>query len=172
MDHLTLMVNDELFDAYGDELPLNAVFRVRRKEGTISIAQDGQETAVQLPPDRMTKLLKWMVHSLEIFCWQEDYGTRSSMHQLPDEDWLDMLEEDDENEWVELELEDDAEDDLIEFDGAEEADIPVRWQLDITYRNGTSQQVIFRAFLPDRVEELVWQLMEYLFPEDEDEPEE
>ena len=28
------------------------------------------------------------------------------------------------------------------------------------------------AFLPDRVEELVWQLMEYLFPEDEDEPEE
>ena len=81
-------------------------------------------------------------------------------------------EEDDENEWVELELEDDAEDDLIEFDGAEEADIPVRWQLDITYRNGTSQQVISRAFLPDRVEELVWQLMEYLFPEDEDEPEE
>ena len=94
------------------------------------------------------------------------------MHQLPDEDWLDMLEEDDENEWVELELEDDAEDDLIEFDGAEEADIPVRWQLDITYRNGTSQQVISRAFLPDRVEELVWQLMEYLFPEDENEPEE
>lgn len=172
VDHLTLMVNDELFDAYGDELPLNAVFRVRRKEGTISIAQDGQETTVQLPPDRMTQLLKWMVYSLEIFCWQEDYGTRSSMHQLPDEDWLDMLEEDDENEWVELELEDDAEDDLIEFDGAEEADIPVRWQLDITYRNGTSQQVISRAFLPDRVEELVWQLMEYLFPEDEDEPEE
>ena len=62
--------------------------------------------------------------------------------------------------------------DLIEFDGAEEADIPVRWQLDITYRNGTSQQVISRAFLPDRVEELVCQLMEYLFPEDEDEPEE
>ena len=64
----------------------------------------------------------------------------------------------DDDEW------DDAEDE------SEIGDTPVCWQLDITYRNGVSQQVVSYDSLPDRAEELVWKLMGYLFPmEDEEE---
>ena len=75
----------------------------------------------------------------EIFCWQEDYA-------LGEDDW----NEDD--DW------DDAENE------SEIGDAPVCWQLDITYRNGVSQQVVSYTSLPDRAEELVWELMGYLFP--------
>lgn len=79
------------------------------------------------------------------FCWQEDYA-------LGKDDW------NDDDEW------DDAEDE------SEIGDTPVCWQLDITYRNGISQQVVSYDSLPDRAEELVWKLMGYLFPmEDEEE---
>lgn len=145
VDHLSLMVNDDVYDEYGDEISLNAIFRVSRKGSVISMTEDGQEHAVYIPSDKMTKLLKWMVHYLEIFCWQEDYA-------LGKDDW------NDDDEW------DDAEDE------SEIIDTPVCWQLDITYRNGVSQQVVSYDSLPDRAEELVWKLMGYLFPmEDEEE---
>ena len=46
VDHLSLMVNDDVYDEYGDEIFLNAIFRVSRKDSVISMTEDGQEHAV------------------------------------------------------------------------------------------------------------------------------
>lgn len=144
VDHLTLMVNDEVYDEYGDPIELNAVFEVSRRNATISMVENGQTASVTLQPAEMSKLLKWMVHTLEIFCWQEDYGPSAS-------DEYDALEE-----WEE---DDDAD--------MEDDDLPVCWQLDITYRNGESQQVTSPYSAPDKVLELVQELLAYLHPEED-----
>ena len=146
VDHLTLMVNDDAYDEYGDPIELNAVFEVSRRNATISMREDDQTTSVKLQPADMNKLLKWMVHTLEIFCWQEDYVASSS----------DDADEDME-EWADDEAGD-----------AEDNDLPICWQLDITYRNDENQQVSSPYSAPDRVLELVQELLSYLFAEKDD----
>lgn len=146
VDHLTLQINDEVYDEYGDPLELNAVFEVSRKNATISMREDDQTASVTLQPADMNRLLKWMVHSLEIFCWSEDYG-------LPDSDEVDA-------EWADGEDGDEADD-------VEETDLSLCWQLDISYRNGESQQVSSADPAPDRVMELVQELLAHLHSEDE-----
>ena len=142
VDHLTLMINDEAYDEYGDLIELNAVFEVSRRSATISMREDDQTTSVALQPSEMSKLLKWMVHSLEIFCWQEEYGSSASDG---DDDW-------------EADEDTDAEDD----------DLPICWQLDIRYRNDEVQQVSSPYSAPDRVLELVQELLAYLHPEEDE----
>ena len=145
VDHLTLMVNDDAYDEYGDPIDLNAVFEVSRRNATISMREDDRNTSVALQPAEMSKLLKWMVHSLEIFCWQEDYSPSA-----PDE-YDDLVE------WEEDEDADVGEDDL-----------PICWQLDIRYRNDEVQQVSSPYSAPDRVLELVQELLAYLHPEEDE----
>lgn len=145
VDHLTLMVNDDAYDEYGDPIDLNAVFEVSRRNATISMQEDDQTTSVTLQPSEMSKLLKWMVHSLEIFCWQEDYGSSAS---------------DEYDDLVEWEEDEDAD--------VEEDDLPICWQLDIRYRNDEVQQVSSPYSAPDRVLELVQELLAYLHPEEDD----
>lgn len=145
VDHLTLLINDDIYDEYGDPIELNAVFEVSRRNATISMRENDQTTSVKLQPAEMSKLLKWMVHTLEIFCWQEDYGPSAS-------DEYDDLEE-----WEE------DEDTNVEGD-----DLPVCWQLDITYRNDEVQQVSSPYSAPDRVLELVQELFAYLHPEEDE----
>lgn len=142
VDHLTLQINDDVYDEYGDSMALNAAFDVSRKNATISMRENDQTASVTLQPADMNRLLKWMVHSLEIFCWPEDYD-------LPDSDEVDA-------EWA-----DDA------SDAVEGDELPVCWQLDISYRNGESQQVSSTDPAPDRVMELVQELLSHLHPEDE-----
>ena len=146
VDHLTLMVNDDAYDEYGDPFALNAVFEVNRRNATISMREGDQTFSVKLQPADMSKLLKWMVHSLEIFCWQEDYGASAS-------DGFD----DDPGE-----LEEDK------TAHTEDNDLPICWQLDITYRNDETQQVSSPYSAPDRVLELVQELLSYLFAEEDD----
>lgn len=142
IDHLTLMVNDDLYDEYGDEIHLDAAFQVHRQDALIRMQENGQELSAHIPPEQMSKLLKWMVHHLEIFCWQQDYAP-------------DAESELDDDEWEEIVI------------APDETDATIRWQLDVAYRNGESQQIISRTSLPDRVEELVWELMDFLTPEDD-----
>lgn len=111
VDHLTLQINDEVYDEYGDPMELNAAFEVSRKNTTLSMCENGQTASVTLQPAEMNKLLKWMVHSLEIFCWSVDYG-------LPDSDEVDV-------EWADDEDGDEADND-------EDTDLPRCWQLDIS----------------------------------------
>lgn len=145
VDHLTLMVNNDAYDEYGDPIELNAVFEVSRRNATISMREDDQTTSVTLQPAEMSKLLKWMVHSLEIFCWQDDYGPSAS---------------DDDDDWEDWEADEDID--------AEDDDLPVCWQLDITYRNDEVQQVSSHYSAPDRVLELVQELLAYLHPEEDE----
>ncbi len=159
VDHLTLAVDDEVYDEYGDPMPLNAVFEVVRKTSTITMREDDQVISVTLPPVEMNKLLKWMVHHLKIFCWQEDYTP--AQHDDFDDDW---------DEWLDDEDADEAEDDESEkANEAEEA--PFCWKLDITYRNSTSQQVSSPYAAPDRVLELIQELLTYLYPDELDDEE-
>lgn len=61
---------------------------------------DGTEQAMTLDGGAMSKLLRWTVHSLEIFMWAEDYDLDPSQNSIPpyfdllpeywpDEAWLD-----------------------------------------------------------------------------------
>lgn len=50
----------------------------------------------------------------------------------------------------------------------EDNDLPSCWQLDITYRNDETQQVSSPYSAPDRVLELVQELLSYLFAEEDD----
>lgn len=127
-------------------MELNAVFEVSRKNATLSMRENDQTVSVTLQPADMNRLLKWMVHSLEVFCWSEDYG-------LPDSDEVDA-------EWADGEDGDEADD-------VEETDLSLCWQLDISYRNGESQQVSSTDPAPDRVLELVQELLSHLHSEDE-----
>lgn len=148
VDHLTLMVNDEVYDEYGDPAPLNAVFEVSRRNATISMQEDERLTSVKLQPAEMTRLLKWMVHSLEIFCWQEEYDASES------DDW-----EEDSEEWEGDETPDETDNELT---------LPACWQLDITYRNDDSQFVSSPYPATDKVLQLVQELLSYLQPEKDD----
>lgn len=140
------MVNDAIYNEYGDELSMNAVFYVSRVDALISITENGQETSVHIQPEQMSRLLKWMVHYLEIFCWQEDYISREEPDCFDGDEWDDM-------------------DDETDADKAKIIDEPINWQLNITYRNGVSQQIVSSISLPDRVAELIWELMDYLYPD-------
>lgn len=99
------------------------------------------------------ELLKWMLHSLEVFCWEEDYcgegmgpGDGIDFSELPGFEFL-------------------AERD------AEDGERTPTWSVRITYSDGHEQYMESYDFgLPDRVEELYSRLSGY-FASEEDEDE-
>ena len=38
------------------------------------LSEDGTEQSITLEKKQMAKLLRWTIHTLEIFMWEEDYG--------------------------------------------------------------------------------------------------
>ena len=45
----------------------------RTPSAIVRTQQDGTHQAVEPPPNILSKLLKWTMHTLEIFWWGEDY---------------------------------------------------------------------------------------------------
>ena len=103
----------------------------------------------------MAKLLRYIVHTLEIFMWEQDYCLN------PDEDdfFTDILPED--GIYV---------DDLEEKEWnlpAEPEGRPL-WQVQVEYSNHTVQDIsCYDDYLPERPEELYFSSLEHFEPEDE-----
>ncbi len=71
---LTLRIDGDICDPYGDPVYLKESYHVSRvPPAVICTQQDGTPQAIEPPPKILAKVLKWTVHTLEIFWWGEDY---------------------------------------------------------------------------------------------------
>lgn len=162
---LTFEIHGEVYDGYGDYEMVNRRFTVDRKACALvytDLSHNEQEQMLTLAQDKMRKLLKWMVHSLEIFMWEQDYcgGTHS------DEMVLDCLDDEskDEPEYF----------DLARF--VNSISLPVEpndeiptWKVHAEYSNHSVQDITcYGGDVADKVYELYWELLGY-FESDDDE---
>lgn len=71
---LDLHIDGDICDAYGDPVYVKERYQVSRTPpAVVRTQQDGTPQTVEPPPKILSKLLKWTVHTLEIFWWKEDY---------------------------------------------------------------------------------------------------
>lgn len=160
---LTFEVHCKIYDEYGDYIMVNQHFAADRKTSMLvftDLNSNGQEQTITLEQDKMRKLLKWMVHSLEIFMWAQDYCGTSD----PDNVELDYLDDEDEPGDFDLAQLVDSISIQVEYTNP----IPV-WKVHAEYSNHTVQDTsCYDGDILDKVEELYLKLLEY-FQTDTDE---
>ncbi len=159
---LAFEIHTEVFDECGDELSVNRRFTANRISRVLTMTDfdgDGVEQAMTLDGKKMSTLLRWAVHSLEIFMWPEDYNLNPSSDSIPP--YFDLLPE----HWPD-------EDEDTDENFSDEADMPegeVCWRVQIEYANHTTQEIVsYQDYLMDRPEELYLALLEYFEPEMDD----
>lgn len=79
-------IHTEVFDEYGDELPVNRYFTANRLSHVLTMTNfdgDGVEQSITLDGKKMSTLLRWAVRSLEIFMWAEDYDLAPFRNSIP-----------------------------------------------------------------------------------------
>ena len=155
---LSFEVHTEVYDGYGDMEMADRLFTIDRKSRVLTMTDfhaDSGEQSVVLDGGKMAKLLRYIIHTLEIFMWEQDYCLN------PDEDdfFTDILLE----EGIYI-------DDLEEKEEALPAEPEGRpsWQVHIEYSNHTVQNISsYEDCLPDRPEELYLSFMEYFEPDED-----
>ena len=156
IDRVEFAVNTMSCDENWDENLIQRTFILDRKESTLTMRELGstvEPDLVELDGPDTAKLLKWMLHSLEIFCWDEDYCREQADLDL-DFDLADLPG---------FEF-------LKEIDAAVEIGDPA-WSIRLNYADGHEQYMeCFELGLPNRVEELYNRLSGY-FTSEEDEDE-
>ena len=149
---LSFKVHTEVYDRYGDMEMADCLFTIDRKSRTLTMTDfhaDSGEQSVVLDGGKMAKLLRYIVHTLEIFMWEQDY----CLNPDGDDFFTDILLK--EGIYV---------DDLGEKGEAlpEEPEGRPSWQVHIEYSNHTVQDISgFDDYLPERPEELYLSFMEY-----------
>ena len=156
---LSFEVHTEVYDGYGDMEMADCRFTIDRKSRVLTMtdfqAEDGEQS-VTLEGGQMAKLLRYIVHTLEIFMWEQDYCLK------PDEDdhFTDILFDED---FYGDDLEESGEDMPTEPEGRPS------WRAQVEYSNHTVQDISsYDDYLPERPEELYLSLLEYFEPEDEE----
>lgn len=157
---LTFEIHSEIYDEYGDYERVNRRFVVDRKNSTlmfVDLDNNGQEQTITLGQDKMRKLLKWMVHSLEIFMWTQDYcGT-------PGTDNVDLDCLDDGDELIYFDLAQFVESISLLVEPTDE--IPI-WSVHAEYSNHMMQDTAcYDGDIFDKVEELYLELLKYFEPD-------
>ena len=100
---------------------------------------EGEEQSVTLEGGQMTKLLRYIVHTLEIFMWEQDYSLR------PDERDYDPFFDGEEDFFME-DLED-----RLEIQPQKEPEGSLSWRVQVEYTNHTEQDICsYENYLPDR----------------------
>lgn len=71
---LELSVDGDICDPYGDLVYIKESYQVSRAPPIIVRTQkNGASQTIEPQPKVMAKLLKWIVHTLEIFWWEDNY---------------------------------------------------------------------------------------------------
>ena len=153
-----------IFDEYGDEYPVNIRFTADRLTGVLTMTDfdaGNVEQSITLEKKKMTKLLRWVIHTLEIFMWAEDYNLAPDS-VFADDPFLDILPEFRPDGW-----DDEDEDDWFEDDEPEEiSEEEVRWRVEIEYADEATQEIVsYQDYLFDKPNELFFALREYFEPE-------
>lgn len=148
---LSFEIHMEVYDGYGDMERADRRFKAERKSNTLTMADfhaGGVETSVTLQGGQMAKLLRYIVHTLEIFMWEQDYLLVSDSGADPD-----ILPEE-----------------KFDADGmAENGEFEKEpyWHAHVEYADHTSQNIVcYEDYLPERPEELYFSLTGYFEPED------
>ena len=156
---LSFDVHTEAYDGDGDTELADCRFTIDRKSHVLTMTDfhtESGEQSVTLEGGQMAKLLRYIVYTLEIFMWEQDYCLR------PDEDdvFTDIFLEEG---IYEDELEEGEEERPIEPEGRPS------WRAQVEYSNHTVQDISsYEDYLPDRPEELYLSLLEYFAPEEEE----
>ncbi len=156
---LSFGVHTEVYDEYGNMELVDRHFTIDRKSRVLTMTDfqtEGVEQSVTLEGGQMAKLLRYIVHTLEIFMWEEDYSLR------PDEGDYDSFFNGEEDFFME-----DLKDGL-EVQPIKEPEESPSWWVKVEYTNHTEQDICsYEDYLSDRPEELYLSLLEYFKPEDE-----
>ena len=148
-------------EVYNMHFPVNrrsTANRISRVLTMIDFDGDGTEQSMTLDGKKMSTLLRWAVHSLEIFMWPEDYDLAPSRNSVPP--YFDLLPE----YWPD---EDEEADEDFSDENMPEGE--VCWRVQIEYANHTTQEIVsYQDYLMDRPEELYLALLEYFEPETDD----
>lgn len=162
INELEFSVSTCLWDEYGEEQFIRCQFALNRSESLLlkrPLAEDASPDIVELETKDTANLFKWMLHSLEIFCWDEDYCGSDSEAE-PEADGLDFL-----NELFGGETE------APKSSESNQDDEPA-WRVLLKYSDGHEQRIeSFELGLPDRVEQLYLELNQYFADEDENDDE-
>lgn len=163
---LVFELHTEVFDEYGDEIPVNKRFAADRRSRVLTMTDfdaDGVERSVTLDGKKMSTLLRWAVHSLEIFMWAEDYDLNPSQRSIPP--WFDLLPEYWPEDWDEEDEEETDDDEPTDYEPEGE----ISWRVQIEYADETTQEITaYGVYLTDRPEELYLAMLEYFEPETDD----
>ncbi|MCI8785550.1 MAG: hypothetical protein HFI84_02690 [Eubacterium sp.] len=156
---LSFEVHTEVYDEYGDMELADRRFTLGRKSRILSMTDfhaDYTEQSVTLEGKQMAKLLRYIVHTLEVFMWEKDYSLMTDA-----DDFLDEF-------FSKEEFEEDEPEDRGEVQQKEPEGRP-SWRVQVEYTNHTAQDISsYDDYLPERPEELYFLLLEYFESEDDD----
>lgn len=155
---LSFEVHTEVYDRYGNTEMTDRLFTIERKSRVLTMTDfqtGGGEQSVTLEGGDMAKLLRYIVHTLEIFMWEQDYCLSTDEDDffsdiLPDEDfYMDDLEENGKT-------------------------LPMKpegrpsWKVQVEYSNHTVQDICsYNDYLPERTEKLYFSLLGSFESDDE-----
>ena len=157
---LSFEIHTEVYDEYGDMEMTDRLFTIDRKSRVLTMMDfhaDSSEQSIVLEGGKMAKLLRYIVHTLEIFMWEQDYCLCSD-----NEDYDPFL---------------DGEEDFFMDDLEEELEVQLpkkpedrpSWRMQVEYSNHTVQDTSsYEDYMAERPEELYFSLSEYFEPEDEE----
>ena len=152
-------VHTEVYDEYGDMESVDRRFALDRKSRILSMTDfqaENEEQSVTLEGRQMTKLLRYIVHTLEVFMWEQDYSLTGDEDGFLDDFFTeDEFDEDDPEEMREVQ--------------PKETEGRPSWRVQVEYTNHTEQDIIsYDDYLPERPEELYFLLLEYFESEEDD----
>ena len=163
INELEFTVSTCLWDEYGEEQLVCCQFALNRTESLLlkrRLGEDSPPDIVELEARDTAKLLKWMLHSLEIFCWDQDY-CGSTSDAVAEVDYLD--DPDDELDSMKSGGQDTPK--------LEEKSEPT-WSVLLKYADGNEQRIeSYETGLPDRAEQLYYEMNSYFAYDDDDDDE-
>ncbi len=149
LNNFKFFIDTTIYDEYGDENEVNCIFSFERDKRILNYEDkySGKIKTAELTKQETDKLLKWMIHTLEVFCWDE-YCNEN----------IDDIYDDEEVE------------DFLDFIGVPtcEQENPC-WELNLEYADETEQNIkSFDFAYPDGLDVLYFELLEYFYEDDVD----
>ena len=162
INKLSIRIHSKVYEELRDVQNANCLFeadKVSKKIVQTVFASDGSPASRQekfMLDSDMAKFLKWIVHSLEIFEWEQDYGQNNNIFNFLSDDQLYSDKFDSFEECLIGEEE-------VHYHN--EAPETITWHVEVDYSNGTIQRTSgTHVYLPEKVEELYWGFQEFFAP--------
>ncbi len=140
-----LTINTLLYEVHGiiagensDLQPVSKQFSAERKNGVLTMTNfraNGMRQSVTLDSNKMTKLLRWVVSSLEVFAWPQEFGLTDNADFNLDSDMLPIFPDETNNDAHDWEDENPS--------GYDEPEGKLIWRIQIKYSNRMEQDTSY-----------------------------